>query len=142
MPDPTISILQKEIHANAVAKGFYDNQPEVGTQLMLIVSELGEALEAHRKGRWANFKYMIERQKELLHSIPKGLSETEYLTEAKRIKANLFEIHVKDTVEDELADALIRILDLAESLKIDLEWFVLQKMEYNKSRERLHGKAY
>ena len=142
MPDPTISILQKEIHANAVAKGFYDDAPAVGTQLMLVVSELGEALEAHRKGKWVNLKYMIERQKELLASIPKDLSEPEYIAEINRVKANLFQLHIKDTVEDELADALIRILDLAESLKIDLEWFVLQKMEYNKTRERLHGKAY
>lgn len=142
MTTPTIATLQKEIHANAVTKGFYDTPPAVGTQLMLVVSELGEALEAHRKGKWANREYMIERRRELLESVPRGLTDDEFTAECNRIKANTFELHIKDSIEDELADSVIRILDLAESLNINLEWFVLQKMQYNQGRERLHGKAY
>lgn len=134
--------LQLKIHANAVAKGFYDKRPEVGTQLMLVVSELGEALEAHRKGKFANTAYFESRKAELEGSIPATLSNDEYAAEYNRIAANLFELHIKDSFEDELADAVIRILDTAASLGIDLEWYILHKMKYNEGRERLHGKAY
>jgi hypothetical protein len=40
----------------------------------------------------------------------------------------------------ELADAVIRILDLAESLGIDIEAAMVLKHEYNKSRPERHGK--
>ena len=42
-------------HENAKNKGFWDIRQSVGTLLMLIVSELGEALEADRKGDKDNF---------------------------------------------------------------------------------------
>lgn len=37
-------------HSSAKEKGFWENDRNVGEMLMLIVSELGEAIEAHRKG--------------------------------------------------------------------------------------------
>lgn len=40
----------------------------------------------------------------------------------------------------ELADAVIRIMDLAEGLKIDMTYFITKKLRYNKTRERMHGK--
>lgn len=39
----------------------------------------------------------------------------------------------------ELADAVIRIMDLAERLKIDLFGAIEQKHEYNKTRSFRHG---
>lgn len=39
----------------------------------------------------------------------------------------------------ELADALIRLLDFAEGIGIDLEALVLMKHEYNKQRAWRHG---
>jgi len=42
--------LRDEAYYNAKVKRFHDAKREVGTSLMLIVSELAEALEAHRKG--------------------------------------------------------------------------------------------
>lgn len=50
-----ISDLIRVAHANAAAHGFWDEEREVGTLLMLIVSELGEALEAHRNDDMENF---------------------------------------------------------------------------------------
>jgi len=49
--------LAEEIHKNAVDKGFWEKPVEVGTSLMLIVSELGEALEADRKGDFADLDW-------------------------------------------------------------------------------------
>jgi NTP pyrophosphatase (non-canonical NTP hydrolase) len=53
-----------------------------------------------------------------------------------------FEQHVKDTFEDELADTVIRLLDMAKKLDIPLESHVLAKMRYNSLRPYKHGKAY
>lgn len=46
----TIKELQRELHETARNKGFWDRPRERGTVLMLIVSELAEALEADRRG--------------------------------------------------------------------------------------------
>jgi NTP pyrophosphatase (non-canonical NTP hydrolase) len=42
----------------------------------------------------------------------------------------------------ELADAVIRILDLAEYFDIDLEHLIALKHEYNKGRAYRHGKNF
>lgn len=43
-------------HSVAKEKGFWDEKKEIGTTLMLIVSELAEALEADRNDNFENFK--------------------------------------------------------------------------------------
>ena len=85
--------IAKEVHANAVAKGFWDEQHSEEHYLMLVVTELSEAVEAHRKGRTA--------------SIPEGIEDFP----DKAFIAS-FERNIKDTVEDELADTAIRLLDI------------------------------
>jgi len=34
------------------------------------------------------------------------------------------------------------ILDMCAALHIDIDWHVREKIEYNRHRERLHGKIY
>lgn len=109
------------IFQNNKAKGFWDNERNVGELLMLVTSELGEAMEAHRKGRFANGHSMA----------------TSYSTWKE-----WFEKHYKDTFEDEIADAVIRLLDLSAGLGIDLEKHINAKVRYNESRPKLHGKLY
>ncbi len=112
--------LARKIHENAKKKGFYDKPREVGTLLMLVVSELSEALEADRLNKRANMgKYH------------QGIAY-----------GNVFEAYVKDTFEDELADSIIRILDLCGYLNIDIENHIKAKMRYNELRENKHGKEY
>ena len=123
----TINELMTAIAANNKAKGFRDREFNVGEVLMLITSELGEALEATRKEDWANREGF-----ELATSEP----HTPEHWEAQ------FKAHIKDSFEDELADSFIRLLDLAERSGVDLAWHVEQKMKYNATRPRLHGKAY
>jgi NTP pyrophosphatase (non-canonical NTP hydrolase) len=53
-----------------------------------------------------------------------------------------FENYIKNSFEDELADVVIRIMDLCGYLHIDLEAHILAKMQYNATREKLHGKRY
>jgi len=42
----------KECHYNAQVKGFYDEPLPFPAQIMLIVTELAEAVEADRNGDW------------------------------------------------------------------------------------------
>lgn len=133
--------LMQEIHTTAKEKGFWDNKERnVGEMLMLIVSELGEALEAYRTDkRFTNEKYN--------QAVRFEYSQTKYISsETKQLytdaQTQIFLRAVKDTFEDELADVFIRLVDLAAGLGINLYWHIQQKMYYNKTREKLHGKKF
>lgn len=117
------------IGKNAKSKGFHETHQELGTRLMLIVSELGEALEALRHNRELLGQDINSLDKELLESYPNQYKEK-------------FEEKIKDTFEDELADAVIRIFDLCWILNIDLEFFMEAKTLYNELRPKLHGKEF
>jgi hypothetical protein len=118
-----IKDLALDIHANAMEKGFWE-EDRISEKLMLIVSELSEALEADRHNN--HYKGIIKM----------------VLLEEKELFNHIFERTVKDTFEDELADAFIRILDLATHHHIDIMSHVIAKHRYNKTREYKHGKRY
>lgn len=120
----SLNELAKELHATAKEKGFYEGREfNLGEKLMLVTSELGEALEADRKGNWARLN-KDDRQKVL-----------------DNMEA-FFENSVKDTFEDEIADVFIRLLDLVGFLKIDIDFYIEAKSKYNAQREKKHGKKY
>lgn len=77
---------------------------------MLVITELSEAVEADRKGLYARRKVFEDWI--ILMDDPKTKDE-EFIY--------AFKSNIKDTVEDELSDACIRLLDLAGSLDISLE---------------------
>tara|TARA_R110002126_G_scaffold94290_3_gene222684 strand:+ start:1011 stop:1379 length:369 start_codon:yes stop_codon:yes gene_type:complete len=114
----------KEIHQANVDKGFYEKPVEVGTHLMLITSELAEALEADRHRISADVDTF---QEELATGIP--FKET-------------FKTNIKDSYEDEIADAMIRLLDHCGYRGIDIDFHIKEKLKYNKTREVRHGKKY
>ena len=93
----TLNRYAKDCHQRAVAKGFWDEAHSVGHYLMLVASELCEAVEADRLGKW--IKLTPEQIEEL-----RGLEGAAY--------AQAFMRMIKDTVGDEIADAVIRLLDL------------------------------
>lgn len=115
----TITELCKKAHENAVNKGFYDDgEKNIGELLMLVVSELGEALEADRKNNYCTDDVIVSHSN------------------------NYFEVNIKDSFQDELADAVIRIADMAAYMAIDLEAHIIAKMRYNETRPAKHGKKY
>ena len=116
------------INDNNRANGFWDGEKNFGELLMLVTSELGEALEAHRKGRFSDL-HLFQKEHEAQKNHLDGFE-------------NAFKIHIKDTFEDEIADAIIRLLDLSAGLGIDIESHIRLKVKYNTTRPRLHGKAY
>lgn len=46
------------------------------------------------------------------------------------------------SVEEELADAVIRILDMAYARGLDIAGAITTKHEYNKTRPRKHGESF
>ena len=125
-----INKLSKEIHQNAIEKGFYEGKKNIAEMLMLIVTEVAEACEADRKDNHVDLD-MFERD-----------LKTNSIHGKDYAFKNSFQIQVKNTFEDELADIMIRVMDLAGYMKIDLEKHIELKMKYNSLREHKHGKSY
>ena len=46
------------------------------------------------------------------------------------------------SLEEELADVVIRIMDYSFGKDLDIAGAILAKMEYNESREYMHGKSF
>ena len=131
--------LAQQIHEAAEEKGFWDKERNTGELLMLIVSELSEALEADRKGRRGQLNNFIRDLEYAQFTIDDfNLDDRDNY----RWIANRFETTIKDTFEDEIADALIRILDLCAAMGIDIDLHIKAKLRYNLGRPKKHGKAY
>jgi NTP pyrophosphatase (non-canonical NTP hydrolase) len=95
--------LAEDCHKYAVGQGFWDIRHLetliIPAKLMLVVSEVVEAMEADRKNDMEN-------------------------------------------MGEELADIIIRVADLAGRLGIDLDVEIEKKMAFNRTRPKMHGKAY
>jgi NTP pyrophosphatase (non-canonical NTP hydrolase) len=102
----------------------------------LNISELQKSIHqlAIEKGWWEKDREIPE----LLCLIHSEISEA---LEAYRVKGleNWIENGKPEGVAVELADAIIRILDLAEYFGFNMEKEILNKHEYNKSRPYRHG---
>ena len=119
----SLNILAERIHKGNKNRGFWDEKRNVGEMLMLVVTELSEALEAHRSGK------MFNKANKINYEVAEDLVQA-------------FKDNVKDTFEDEIADAMIRLLDMCGGLGIDIEFHVLSKVLYNSTRPYKHGKKY
>lgn len=138
--------LSKTIFNNNQKKGFYDEinattrlleyKPLIleaykhtvtAQRIALIVSEASEALEADRKNSHCK---LTKTAREILLNL-----DGERFTE-------IFKKDVKDTVEDEIADTIIRCLDFCGANGIDIDFHIQAKMRYNGLRPYKHGKIY
>ena len=182
--------LRDRAYQCACEHGFHETEHSDEHWLMLIMTEISEAVNADRKGRHAKSGIFT---KALSSSVSWNGNDEK---EKDKIFKILFEREIKDTVEDELADVVIRCLDfsglknididlgedeckdngssfadkmywacwalccedfslsekieetlidilqVASCYKIDLLWFVEQKMRYNELRPMLNGKKY
>lgn len=119
----TIKELCEGAYSDAKAAGWHDQPREIGTMLMLIVSEIAEAMEADPKCKWASLAHF----------------DMDFPSRPDESFKSKFERWIKDTFADELADAVIRIADLCGKLEIDLERHIELKMMYNRLRGYKHG---
>jgi hypothetical protein len=103
--------LQERIHKQAVSKGWWKEPRDVPHCLALIHSELSEALEEYRQSTSNDPRLYYGKD-----SKPEG-------------------------VLVELADAVIRILDLAQHIAPDISFgnVLLEKVAYNATRPHRHG---
>nr|DAX79284.1 MAG TPA: NTP-PPase-like protein [Caudoviricetes sp.] len=93
----TLNRYAKDCHERAVDKGFWDGTHSVGHYLMLAFGELHETIEADRIGKWAK---LDPDTIDTLQRIEGAI----YVQEFLRL--------VEGTVGCEIADAVIRLLDL------------------------------
>jgi NTP pyrophosphatase (non-canonical NTP hydrolase) len=111
MTDKTLSNFVAASYKIACDHGFHDEEKPMEHWLMLVITEVSEIVEADRKGKHAQVA-MFKR--ECVTPQP----------EENKMKhwAYCFECFIKDTVEDEMADACIRLFDLAGMMgwKIDV----------------------
>ena len=124
--------IRDAIHNNSVAKGFW-NEPNtnITEKIMLVVTELSEAVEAMRKLDVNELIVGIVQCNEIISDF----DITGYC-------GHNFKEFIKDSVGDEFADSIIRILDLCGRLGIDIEGHIKYKMEYNSTRAHMHGKTF
>lgn len=119
--------LSRDIETWRQGKGFETGWTNVPEKLMLIVTELSEAMEAYRKLSDEDLCVLANRRMTRMSGIRGGS-----LSDAS--EAAIFNF------EEELADAAIRLLDLTASLDIDIEEAISEKMQINEGRPLRHGK--
>jgi hypothetical protein len=119
MKTPNLNELATRIHEQNKAAGWWDiPRPRVQTA-WLVVTELAEATEAERAGKYTN---MAAFETDILDN--KRVSREIYGPDPERSLSIMWETsfrrYVKDAFEDEIADAVIRLLDFAGSESIDI----------------------
>lgn len=106
--------LRDKAYQIALDNGWHEKNLSDEHWLCLVISELMEAVEADRKGKHANRTKFNQKMDYFLYE--KRMDRESYNIAYR----DMFEYHIKDTVEDEFADACIRIFDLAGLRKINL----------------------
>lgn len=133
----TLNEMAAAIHANNVEKGFYESDKNTGEMLALIHSEVSEALECDRNGKF-------------IHNHTGNKVVQEFGNVSKYVVSigddDLFKFEhkelVKDHFEAELVDTIIRCLDLLHHKGCDIDNTVKAVMRYNSLRPYKHAKKY
>lgn len=92
-----ISDLVSNSYRVANQHGFHDDYHSPAHYMMLVLSEIGEMVEADRKNRHA---------------------DVAFYTTSSGLGLSAFESLIKDTFEDEMADVFIRLCDFCGSLNV------------------------
>lgn len=119
----TINELVEEAHKNARDKGFWD----------FCIQETDEMFKTD---------CLLTNE---IHRLTLILITNGFLT---LIASEVFEAQQalrkndRANFKEEIADIFIRAADLCGGLGIDIEKEIIKKMEYNKGREKMHGKLF
>ena len=131
----TLNKLKELAGINANNKGFHADYISLkaiirnGDKRIFTSNQIKQALETLK---------CIEQCKDLA-LIQTEISEAiEHLRNGRLVN----EDNWKETMEEEIADTLIRILDFCYTWNIDIQKLVNLKMQYNLDREPMHGKMF
>jgi NTP pyrophosphatase (non-canonical NTP hydrolase) len=105
-----LEVLAKEVHALAREKGWHEKEHTFGELIALCHSELSEALECYRTGASPK-SWNMDFEKE---GKPEG-------------------------IPSELADVIIRVLDICGYYNINIGTMVYAKHKFNQTRPWRHG---
>mgnify|MGYP000423228014 CR=1 FL=1 len=119
----------------------------IGTKIMLMVTELGEAFEEIRSGRAPEETYYPAGPvpASLAVEFASGVEAQEYWEKSQAEKPGLKK---PEGFPSELADAFIRLLSLAYEIEqaygvsVNLEEAIYEKIAYNDTRPYKHGRAF
>lgn len=111
--------LRDRAYKNACEHGFHEQEYSDDHYLMLVICELAEAVEADRGNNW-NRRAKVDWFKKKMETslICQGLDPTISKERGYEVAYNET---IKGSIEEELADAVIRLLDFAGLRGINLE---------------------
>lgn len=157
-----LPFLQSNAHAIARDHGFWEGpeQDNVPTKIALIHEEVSEALKDFREGRMSVTYDYSSPKHPTRQFVPldwkQELDGTVWWRPSRKLYTDVVPWQPTDDLHHvltyagyvakpegfpiELADAVIRIMDLAERLGIDLAEMINLKMAYNSTREYMHGR--
>lgn len=149
MTDLTVKQLARQSYENSEAHGFWDS-PEtnetIPSKLMLIVSEVAEALESYRDPRAdTSIKVPMDQFRQMTRYMRMAsYANSDVATEVSLLVAHCEEMsetfdRKPKGFESELADVFIRLGDLAGQQGIDIEKAIQEKHQFNIGRSRMHG---
>lgn len=121
-------LSQKQADANL--RNYYT------ARIALVDTEIAEAIEELRAGRGATERYYSGGS-----HVNNEDGHTVHLEDSDSLDAN-FQLRKPEGVPAELADAFIRILDLAHEMKFSLSTVAFEKLSFNQTRPRLHAKLF
>lgn len=118
----------KEANDNAHKNGWWD-EVDLSKKLLLIVSEVCEAMEADRRG-----KNCIVAERDKTYILDNDIDESFFV--------RYYEEFFKHTFQEEIADIILRTVDLAYELNIDIQTHILLKHRYNLIKGKDISKKY
>ena len=128
-----INELAKEVHENTVAHGWWEKPPTLPEALCLIHAELSEALEEYREGNPLIYGTCALAAEDCKFS---GVCDRVGRPgEGEGIDGPC----KPEGIAVELADVILRTLDLMAALGVDVDAVVMAKHKYNLGREYRHG---
>lgn len=140
----TINEIAKAVHTNAINHGWWDNgERNFGELIALCHSELSEAFEEYRNGHEPTETYYScnsDPQRYPCQCVhPGALHRDEQGHCTHGIDNAPCEFSKMEGIPSELADVVIRVMDICEHYGIDFEAAIAEKHAYNLTRPYRRG---
>jgi NTP pyrophosphatase (non-canonical NTP hydrolase) len=136
-----INELVLKVHQNAKDHGWWDKPRSMAELLCLIHSEVSEALEEDRNCHKPGETYYSGKSE--LYMQMGSMAYSTLLANTPRFDfdqtGEKISITKPEGIPSELADIVIRVMDICGHYGIDLDAAIAEKMEYNRTRPMCHG---